>query len=135
MNENSVILISLFWFFLGSSVVAGFMDASLYCWIFAAISALFLLSVIQTPMELTVSISHMTSKTLISKTDDGYTFSISPYGDGYRLSVSPENRHNGTQSFDGWFPRFFSEPQYAKSSLTKFLGESLVWEEDSSNAL
>ncbi len=30
---------------------------------------------------------------------------------------------------------FFSEPQYAKSSLTKFLGESLVWEEDSSNAL
>ncbi|HAI2561464.1 TPA: hypothetical protein HJJ02_004539 [Escherichia coli] len=56
----------------------------------------------------------MTSKTLISKTDDGYTFSISPYGDGYRLSVSPENRHNGTQSFDGWFPRFFSEPQYAK---------------------
>lgn len=32
-------------------------------------------------------------------------------------------------------PRFFSEPQYAKSSLTKFLGESLVWEEDSSNAL
>ncbi len=41
--------------------------------------------------------------------------------DGYRLSVSPENRHNGTQSFDGWFPRFFSEPQYAKSSLTKFL--------------
>ncbi|HHU7933102.1 TPA: hypothetical protein ACUK0A_005717, partial [Escherichia coli] len=97
--------------------------------------ALFLLSVIQTPKELTVSISHMTSKTLISKTDDGYTFSISPYGDGYRLSVSPENRHNGTQSFDGWFPRFFSEPQYAKSSLTKFLGESLVWEEDSSNAL
>lgn len=77
----------------------------------------------------------MTSKTLISKTDDGYTFSISPYGDGYRLSVSPENRHNGTQSFDGWFPRFFSEPQYAKSSITKFLGESLVWEEDSSNAL
>ncbi len=49
MNENSVILISLFWFFFGSSVVAGFMDASLYCWIFAAISALFLLSVIQTP--------------------------------------------------------------------------------------
>jgi len=56
MNENSVILISLFWFFFGSSVVAGFMDASLYCWIFAAISALFLLSVIQTPKELTVSI-------------------------------------------------------------------------------
>jgi hypothetical protein len=78
----------------------------------------------------------MTCKTLISKTDDGYTFSISPYEDGYRLSVSPENRHNGTQLFDGWFPRFFfSEPQYAKSSLTKFLGESLVWEEDSSNAL
>ena len=50
-------------------------------------------------------------------------------------TVSPENRHNGTQSFDGWFPRFFSEPQYAKSSLTKFLGESVVWEEDSSNAL
>ncbi|HCQ2824872.1 TPA: hypothetical protein OHQ69_005105, partial [Escherichia coli] len=42
--------------FFGSSVVAGFMDASLYCWIFAAISALFLLSVIQTPKELTVSI-------------------------------------------------------------------------------
>lgn len=32
------------------------------------------------------------------------------------------------------FLLFFSEPQYAKSSLTKFLGETVVWEEDSSNA-
>ncbi|EON4441743.1 hypothetical protein ACLIKM_001520 [Escherichia coli] len=56
MNEKSVILISFFWFFFGSSTVASLMDAPLYCWLFAAISILFLLSSMQSPKELTVSI-------------------------------------------------------------------------------
>lgn len=47
----------------------------------------------------------------------------------FRLSVEPANRSNGTQSFDGWFPRFFSKPRSAKSALTRFLGESLDWQE------
>ncbi|BDZ90751.1 hypothetical protein VEE68_51980 (plasmid) [Escherichia coli] len=65
--------------------------------------------------------------------DTHLAFHLTETGTAYQSRL--KTRHNGTQSFDGWFPRFFSEPQYAKSSLTKFLGESLVWEEDSSNAL
>lgn len=56
MNENSVILISFFWLFFVSCIVASIMDDTLYFWLFASLSALFLLSSIQTPKELTVSI-------------------------------------------------------------------------------
>ncbi|XIH62115.1 hypothetical protein C1N60_23215 (plasmid) [Pantoea sp. SGAir0184] len=69
----------------------------------------------------------MTGRTLMARSSDGYTFTITSYDKGYRLSVCPENRYNGTQSFDGWFPRFYTRPQSAKSALTRFLGESLVW--------
>ncbi len=62
MNENSVILISLFWFFFGIECCSWFYGCIIILLIFAAISALFLLSVIQTPKELTVSISHMTKQ-------------------------------------------------------------------------
>lgn len=54
MNENSVILISLFWFWI--ECCSWFYGCIIILLDFAAISALFLLSVIQTPKELTVSI-------------------------------------------------------------------------------
>lgn len=71
----------------------------------------------------------MTAKKLFAKIDDVYTVYISVSGSGCRLSVEPENRFNGTQSFDGWFPRYYSRPQYAKASLTRFLGETVTWQD------
>lgn len=70
-----------------------------------------------------------TAKILSAKIDDKYTFYISVSGSGCRLSVEPENRFNGTQSFDGWFPRYYSRSQDAKASLTRFLGETVIWHE------
>lgn len=70
----------------------------------------------------------MSEMHLIAKLDDGYTFYISPRGTGCVLSVEPANRFNGTQSFDGRFPRTYTKPQYAKAALTKYLGEAVNWE-------
>lgn len=69
----------------------------------------------------------MTSILLTSDSVDGYTFCISTDGNGCKLSVRPEYRRNGTQTYDGWFPRYYSKPQYAKAALTRFLGESVNW--------
>ena len=57
------------------------------------------------------------------------TFYISACFDGFKLHVEPEFRFNGTQNHNGYFPRYYKKPQYAKSVLTKFLGESLQWQE------
>lgn len=69
----------------------------------------------------------MTSSLISSNSVTGYTFTISSDGQGFKLSVEPPYRHNGTQTFDGWFPRFYTKSQYAKAALTKFLGESVTW--------
>ncbi|HGB5786718.1 TPA: hypothetical protein ACIVT4_003320, partial [Salmonella enterica subsp. diarizonae serovar 61:l,v:z35] len=69
----------------------------------------------------------MTRSRFRSDSIDGFTFIISPHGQGCRLSVEPEYRRNGTQSYDGWFPRFYTKPQYAKAALTRFLGEPVNW--------
>lgn len=69
----------------------------------------------------------MTSILLTSDSVDGYTFCISTDGNECKLSVRPEYRRNGTQTYDGWFPRYYSKPQYAKAALTRFLGESVNW--------
>ena len=50
----------------------------------------------------------MTSILLTSDSVDGYTFCISTDGNGCKLSVRPEYRRNGTQTYDGWFPRYVS---------------------------
>ena len=57
----------------------------------------------------------------------GVTFTISPHGQGCKLSVEPEYRRKGTQNYDGWFPRYYTKPQYAKAALTRFLGEPVNW--------
>lgn len=73
----------------------------------------------------------MTAKRLKSNTEDGYTFFIEPDGDGYRLTVEPAFRRNGTQSLDGWLPRFYTKARFAKAALTKFQGKPVRWEEES----
>jgi len=45
----------------------------------------------------------------------------------YILSVEPEFRRNGTQSFDGAFPRLYKRVQDAKGYSTKMFGSGLVW--------
>jgi len=60
---------------------------------------------------------------------DEYTFFITPHGDEFKLSADPAWRRNGTQTFDGYFPRYFKKVSSAKSSLTKFLGKPDEWKE------
>lgn len=69
----------------------------------------------------------MSVKQLKSTTEDGYTFFISHDGTEYCLTVEPAYRRNGTQTFDGLFPRFYSEVKFAKGALTRFLGKQAVW--------
>lgn len=84
-------------------------------------------STIVVPGSFNMEVSPMTFILLTSDSVDGYTFLISPDGNGCKLSVRPEYRRNGTQTYDGWFPRYYSKPQYAKAALTRFLGESVNW--------
>jgi hypothetical protein len=72
----------------------------------------------------------MIAKRLKSTTEDGYTFFITHDGTEYCLTVEPAYRYNGTQSFDGWFPRFYSDAKFAKGALTRFLGEQVLWTEE-----
>ncbi len=65
-------------------------------------------------------------KTLLEGDEE---FSIVPSGNQFSLIVKPEFRHNGTQNYDGRFPRSYSEPRYAKAALTKFLGCSVDWQD------
>lgn len=55
------------------------------------------------------------------------TFYITPHGDRFKLTVDPEYRHNGTQNYDGYFPRHFKSVPAAKGCLTKFLGKPPAW--------
>ena len=68
-------------------------------------------------------------KGLYTSYDDKETFFIIAVGAEYKLYVEPESRRNGTQAYDGYFPRFFSEVRFAKASLTKFLRKPDKWEE------
>ncbi len=61
--------------------------------------------------------------------NDEHTFFIAASGEGYKLYVDPPNRHNGTQSLDGYYPRYFKSVRAAKSSLTKYLGKPPPWQE------
>lgn len=72
-------------------------------------------------------------KRLAGLSGDGYTFYITPcntpYKKGFRLSVEPEFRYNGTQSMDGWFPRYYDRIQDAKAALTRFMGGPVEWKD------
>jgi hypothetical protein len=65
------------------------------------------------------------------KTDygDEEFFFIKASGDGVILFVEPANRFNGTQNYDGYFPRYYSHTRYAKAALTRSLGKPNDWQE------
>lgn len=70
----------------------------------------------------------MTFKSLITNyINDTHTFYIVPFGSDFMLYVMPEYRRNGTQSFDGHFPRFYKSPKFAKAALTRMLGKPEQW--------
>jgi hypothetical protein len=68
-------------------------------------------------------------KGLKTSYDNKEVFFIVPFKDGYDLYVEPAYRHNGTQAYDGRFPRHYKKVGAAKASLTKFLGKPEKWEE------
>jgi hypothetical protein len=51
-------------------------------------------------------------------------------GSDWVLWIEPANRHNGTQTYDGWFPRRYKKQSAAKGALTKMLGPEWQWEVD-----
>tara|TARA_Y100001934_G_C12254903_1_gene727019 strand:- start:10 stop:243 length:234 start_codon:yes stop_codon:yes gene_type:complete len=56
------------------------------------------------------------------------TFIIKPYGDdAFLLAVDPAWRYNGTQNYDGYFPREYKTPQAAKAALSRFLMKKTIW--------
>ncbi|USD99033.1 hypothetical protein CTT30_22975 (plasmid) [Vibrio coralliilyticus] len=71
----------------------------------------------------------MKTKSFKTQELDGHTFHLN-YKDGeWVLTVTPEFRSNGTESFDGWCPRFYKKPCRGKAALTRFLGNEWLWEE------
>jgi len=59
---------------------------------------------------------------------DGETLYLTHIGNEWRLEVEPAYRHNGTQNYDGWFPRFYTKASYAKAAVTKKFGPEWKWE-------
>lgn len=69
----------------------------------------------------------MALKGLKTEYAQGEAFFIVPHGNDFKLYVEPVYRRNGTQNYDGYFPRYFSRVSSAKSSLTRFLGKPEKW--------
>lgn len=71
----------------------------------------------------------MAFKGLETSYDGSEYFYIVPHYGEFKLYVDPEFRSNGTQSYDGYFPRFYKRVGSAKAGLTKFLGKPEQWNE------
>jgi len=59
---------------------------------------------------------------------DGETLYLVSLDDTWRLTIEPRNRNNGTERYDGWFPRFYTNPKSAKASVTRKFGREWKWE-------
>lgn len=46
------------------------------------------------------------------------------------LAIEPAYRRNGAERYNGWFPKNYSKPSYAKAAVTKKLGREWRWEND-----
>ncbi|ODM57023.1 hypothetical protein BC455_18195 [Vibrio harveyi] len=46
----------------------------------------------------------------------------------WELTIVPANRHNGTERYDGWFPRYYTKVSSAKAAVTRKLGREWIWE-------
>ncbi|TOA68048.1 hypothetical protein [Vibrio penaeicida] len=72
----------------------------------------------------------MGSQKLKTQEIDGHRFYLSSRSDGkWLMTVEPAFRSNGTQSLDGWLPRYYSKVGSAKAALTKKLGSEWLWED------
>ena len=45
------------------------------------------------------------------------------------LTIEPANRRDGTERYDGWFPRHYSKVSHAKVAVTKKFGREWQWED------
>lgn len=70
----------------------------------------------------------MTYQRLKTQELQGETLHLVFIHDRWRLSIEPENRRNGTQSYDGWFPRYYSKASFAKAAVTRKFGRVWQWE-------
>jgi len=60
---------------------------------------------------------------------DGETLYLNYYKGTWKLTIDPPNRYNGTHKYDGWFPRFYSNPSHAKAAVTRKFGNEWQWQE------
>ncbi|AZS26373.1 hypothetical protein DYL72_15835 [Vibrio anguillarum] len=58
---------------------------------------------------------------------DGETLYLHHTDGLWTLIIEPANRNNGTQSYDGWFPRYYSKASSAKAAVTKKFGREWQW--------
>ncbi len=59
---------------------------------------------------------------------DGETLFLTYIGGEWRLEVEPAYRRNGTQNYDGWFPRTYSSIGAAKGAVTRVFGKEWQWQ-------
>jgi hypothetical protein len=45
------------------------------------------------------------------------------------LTIEPPNRNNAYQSYDGWFPRRYSQVSAAKAAVTRKSGREWKWQD------
>lgn len=60
-------------------------------------------------------------------TQDGETYIIEPDGNEFIVSLERDYRYNGTQKYDGRFPRHCKSLRGAKTCVTKWLGFKPIW--------
>lgn len=70
----------------------------------------------------------MSNQALKTQQLNGETLYLTYMGSEWRLTIDPANRSNGTQSYDGWFPRNYSQVRSAKAAVTRKFGGEWKWE-------
>jgi hypothetical protein len=75
-----------------------------------------------------MSIETITKQPLKTQSLDGETLYLTYIDCEWRLTIEPANRNNGTQSYDGWFPRTYSQVSAAKAAVTRKFGREWEWQ-------
>lgn len=69
----------------------------------------------------------LSKKQLKTQQLDGETLYLTYIINKWWLTIEPENNRNGTQRYDGWYPRCYSKVSHAKMAVTKKLGKEWQW--------
>lgn len=69
----------------------------------------------------------MSFKTLKTELPDGEIYRIKLSGNHFMVTLEPEFRNNGTEKYNGYFPRPCKSLRGAKSVVTKWLGYKPNW--------